>query len=97
MCNGHPPADPYPIDEWALKRTPVYLRPSLPTVFQLAQEHYPYLRSEHGSSVTLPDLIGLGAIRVSHDEQGAHTLDWRISTSLPQLCDLTSLWPADPL
>ena len=96
-ANVPPPADPYPLDEWALKRTPVYLRPTLPTVLQLAQERYLYLRSEHGGSITLPALIGLGATRVSREEQGAHTLDWRISASLQQLCDLTSLWPADPL
>jgi hypothetical protein len=81
----------------ALKRTPVYLRPNLPSVLQLAQERYLYLGSEHGGSITLPDLIGFGATRVSREEQGAHTLDWRISASLQQLCDLTSLMPADPL
>ena len=45
------------------------------------------------------DLFGyrLCATRVSREEQGAHTLDWRNSASLQQLCDLTSLWPADPL
>ena len=86
-----PPLTPiYPATDWVSKHTPPYLRPTQTPLLQLAQERYCYLRSAHGGSFTLEQLIADGQTRISREQRGAHTLDW-------QLGQLTTLWPADPL